>query len=153
MKNTLLKSIVKQALLSKWTTDGTCTNAWGGDIIQTLILSFFISLISRTVWDVLRKPVKTFSSEHIQKCGNLCTGIPGDCDTFHYDHWHQLCSTAKVGIPSPLLPTDLSVLYQQVGCIASDHQVRDKRESEGDNPCTAPGEIGVYVFNEIKYCE
>ena len=126
---------------------------WRYNLNLPFILPFFISLISRTAWDSLEKPVKTFSSEHIQKCGNLCTGIPGDCDTFHYDHWHQLCSTAKVGISSPLLNSDLSALYQQVGCIASDHQVRDKRESEGDNPCTAQGEIGVYVFNEIKYCK
>ena len=55
--------------------------------------------------------------------------------------------------PLPLLLTDLSVLYQQIDCIASDHQVRDKRESEGNSPCTDQGEIGIYVFNEIKYCE
>ena len=110
-------------------------------------------MISKTAWDGLQKPLTTFSSDHILKCGNLCTGIPGECDTFHYDFWHQQCSTAKVGIPSPLLLTDLSVLYQQIDCIASDHQVRDKRESEGDSPCTDQGEIGIYVFNEIKYCE
>ena len=46
-----------------------------------------------------------------------------------------------------------SVLYHQIGCIASDHEVRDKRESEGDNPCTDQGEMGVWIFNEVKYCE
>ena len=111
-----------------------------------------ISMSSLTAWDGLQKPVKTFSTDHIMKCSGLCTAIPGECDTFHYDFWHQLCSPAKVGTTS-LLHIELSVLYQQIGCIAQDHQLRDKRESEGDNPCTAQGEIGIWLFNEIKYCE
>ena len=102
--------------------------------LDTFIIS--ISLISRTAWEGLKKPVKTFSSDHILKCSGLCTGIPGDCDTFHYDFWHQLCSLANIA-----------------GWISSDHQLRDKRESEGDNPCTAQGEIGVWLYNEVKYCE
>ena len=68
-------------------------------------------MISRAAWEGLQKPVTTFSSEHIQKRGNLCTGIPGDCDTFHYDHWHQLCSTAKVGISSPSYLILISQFY------------------------------------------
>ena len=52
-----------------------------------------------------------------------------------------------------IIITSLSVLYHQIDCITRDHQLRDKTESEGDNPCTAQGEIGVLVFNEIKYCE
>ena len=60
-----------------------------------------IFIISRTAWEGLQKPLKTFPSDHILKCAGLCTGIPEECDTIHYDHWHQLCSTAKVEIPSP----------------------------------------------------
>ena len=109
---------------------------WRDVLTQILILSLSISLFSRTAWEGLKKPVKTFSSDHILKCSGLCTGIPGDCDTFHYDFWHQLCSLANIA-----------------GCISSDHQLRDKRESEGDNPCTAQGEIGVWLYKEVKYCE
>ena len=117
--------------------------------LDTFIIS--ISLISRTAWEGLKKPVKTFSTDHILKCSGLCTGMPEDCDTFHYDFWHQLCSPAKVGIlSSSLLHTELSLLYQQIDCIAQHHQLRDKTESEGDSPCTAQGEIGIWVFNEIK---
>ena len=108
---------------------------------------------SRKAWEGLEKPVKTFSTDHILKCSGLCTGIPGKCDTFHYDFWHQLCSTAKVGTTFPLLDTELAVLYHQIACIVSVHEVRDKTESEGDDPCTAQGEIGVWIFNEVKYCE
>ena len=49
--------------------------------------------------------------------------------------------------------TNQSVLSQQIDCIASVDQVRDKRASEGDSPCTDQGEIGIYIFNEINYCE
>ena len=31
------------------------------------------------------------------------------------------------------------------------HEVREKRESEGDNPCTGDGEIGIWVFNEMLF--
>ena len=68
-------------------------------------------MISRTAWEGLQKPVETFSSDHILKCGNLCTAIPGDCDTFHYDFWHQRCTVAKVGIPSQLCRVLISQFY------------------------------------------
>ena len=45
-----------------------------------------------------------------------------------------------------------TVLYQQIGCFAPNHHIRDKRESEGDSPCTGEGEIGVYVFKELELC-
>ena len=70
---------------------------WRYLVIQTSLLSIYISLTSRTAWEGLEKPVSTFSSDHILKCGGVCTSTPGDCDTFHYDFWHQQCSTAKVG--------------------------------------------------------
>ena len=79
--------------------------------VDSSIINIFISMISKTAWDGLQKPVTTFSSDHILKCGILCTAIPGDCDTFHYDFWHQRCTVAKVGIPSPLCRVIMSQLY------------------------------------------
>ena len=70
---------------------------WRYLVIQTSLLSIYISLTSRTAWEGLEKPVSTFSSDHILKCGGLCTASPEDCDSFHYDFWHQVCYPAKVG--------------------------------------------------------
>ena len=45
-----------------------------------------------------------------------------------------------------------NIIEQQIGCYAPNHHIRDKRESEGDSPCTGEGDIGVYVFKELELC-
>ena len=111
----------------------------------------FSSLLcfSEKAWDGLEKPVGRLEGHSFAECCQACSDLGDNCGLIHSHRGLKTCTPAKELGPF-YFKLASQFFYPQIDCVAVDHQIRNKNTADGSIPC--PGEIGVYLFDEIKPC-